>query len=484
MAPRHYLSNPSTPQARSIQISKSLSWLLRHGATKERIPITADGYVRLSDVLGWGKLRAMNAGLEEVVEVVQSNEKQRFGLRWDGDGDEAGEVEGRSEGEVGNGVDGDDGIVLSHSQHELDTPKPPPMPVPVPSSQTQAQTAHTVALAHLLFTPSPNPHFYSIRAVQGHSLKTIDAPSLLTRIAPDALPRTCVHGTFFKAWPDILRSGGLKAMGRNHVHFAGGPAVQEVLGRGDMGDRNGNGNGKETEEKTETEKEPFKLKHAMSRNAITSGMRSDAEVLIYVDVRRAMEAGMEWYFSENGVILTEGVCVDEQGMLLVQGEGKVPSELEETEMMLGDVKGVRETSVDGNGNANGKDDGHSEENGGKTGAVAATVTVTGKKTHTRRQSQQHRPSIPRNGNNAPQKLVPMAYWDVVVGTGVGVLWERGKGVVREVPGEMVGRGKRGGRGGGKGNGVDGRADLKNHNRNKSGGKPRMRVEWDDVEGFE
>lgn len=69
-------------------------------------------------------------------------------------------------------------------------------------------------------------------------------------------------------------------MGRNHVHFATGLP----------GDEKG----------------------------VVSGMRRDAEVLVYVDVERALreEEGMKWWISENGVVLTEG-----------DGEGLVPCRL-------------------------------------------------------------------------------------------------------------------------------------------------------------
>ncbi|KAH0980465.1 hypothetical protein GBA52_007642 [Prunus armeniaca] len=36
------------------------------------------------------------------------------------------------------------------------------------------------------------------------------------------------------------------------------------------------------------------------------GMRRDVNVLIYLDVRKALEEGMKFYISENKVILTEG----------------------------------------------------------------------------------------------------------------------------------------------------------------------------------
>lgn len=40
---------------------------------------------------------------------------------------------------------------------------------------------------------------------------------------------------------------------------------------------------------------------------VVSGMRNDAEVLIYVDVRKSLEeGGTQWWVSDNGVVLSEG----------------------------------------------------------------------------------------------------------------------------------------------------------------------------------
>jgi len=47
-------------------------------------------------------------------------------------------------------------------------------------------------------------------------------------------------------------------------------------------------------------------------SGVISGMRNDAEILIYVDVKKSLEDGVVWWLSENGVVLTEG---DESGVL-------------------------------------------------------------------------------------------------------------------------------------------------------------------------
>ena len=49
------------------------------------------------------------------------------------------------------------------------------------------------------------------------------------------------------------------------------------------------------------------------KQGIISGMRNDAEILIYVDIKKSLEdEEVRWWISENGVILTEG---DTNGVL-------------------------------------------------------------------------------------------------------------------------------------------------------------------------
>lgn len=137
---------------------------------------------------------------------------------------------------------------------------------------------------------SEDPADYLIRANQGHSLK-IESENILTPITEENLPSTVVHGTTHAAWPLILATGGLKRMTRTHVHFASGlPA------------------GFKSEDKD------------ANAAPVISGMRNSSSVLVYVDIKKAMEAGIKFWKSENGVILSEG---DENGVIGLQFFGKV-----------------------------------------------------------------------------------------------------------------------------------------------------------------
>jgi 2'-phosphotransferase len=302
MAPRDSRSNRSNPKGsagswgREVTISKSLSWLLRHGAEKERIAMDGHGYVKVDELLNWHKLRSMGVRMDELVDVVDGNEKKRFGLRWVGSGEEDA-TETTTE--------------ATSTENDMD------QSTDGSAEETETQRALQHAAAGDL-----DPSHYLIRATQGHSLKTIEASAYLTPITlanPQSIPETVVHGTFYGAWERILASGGLKSMGRVHVHFATGPKKEDVLGMVKRdADRDG-GDG----EKAGSGGSPV-------GDVVISGMRSDAQILIYVDIWRALEAGVEFWRSENGVVLTEGVAASEGGG---GGEGEEEEEEERTKML-------------------------------------------------------------------------------------------------------------------------------------------------------
>lgn len=105
-----------------------------------------------------------------------------------------------------------------------------------------------------------------IRAVQGHSMACVKAEDLLEPIHDAAEVPICIHGTYEKAFAKIKESE-LDRMGRNEIQMATGlPDDLEV----------------------------------------TSGVRSNAEVLIYIDVARAMSQGLRFFRSPNNVICTPG----------------------------------------------------------------------------------------------------------------------------------------------------------------------------------
>merc|ERR1711879_268382 len=103
-----------------------------------------------------------------------------------------------------------------------------------------------------------------IRALQGHSIQTVEDDELLTPLQLDMLPEICVHGTYLRHWPSILQrgllAGGLGGQGRRkHVHF-----ISTDVGDG---------------------------------GELISGLRSSCEVAVYIDLPRATKAGLPFFIS-------------------------------------------------------------------------------------------------------------------------------------------------------------------------------------------
>ncbi|GAM39135.1 tRNA splicing 2'-phosphotransferase [Talaromyces pinophilus] len=254
------------PMPREVVLSKALSHLLRHSAEKENLKISKEGYVNVADLLETRKVKSLNATLPEIIQAVASSDKQRFSLFYiSPETIEAGKQESQEQQEA----------VLATAASE------------------EKQKSAT---AHALSVDDNDPSHFLIRATQGHSMKIVDTTLFLEKLSLEdtsKLPDTVVHGTYHGAWPLILASGGLRAMSRLQVHFATGPTLDEVFP-----------NGRDA---------PLAKLDPRSKATVISGMRSDAEILIYIDIRRALEAGCPFYRSENGVILSEGMGTGDNG---------------------------------------------------------------------------------------------------------------------------------------------------------------------------
>jgi 2'-phosphotransferase len=114
-----------------------------------------------------------------------------------------------------------------------------------------------------------------IRANQGHSIKTIDPYLLLTKLSSDelkALP-CIVHGTYYEPWK-LISQQGLKKMNRTHIHFASGMPKDD---------------------------------------GVISGMRQSCTVYVFVDAVKCADDSIDFFQSDNGVILTAGL--ENQGTL-------------------------------------------------------------------------------------------------------------------------------------------------------------------------
>ncbi|KAK0772820.1 tRNA 2'-phosphotransferase [Friedmanniomyces endolithicus] len=231
------------PLPRDVQVSKKISWLLRHGAEKEGLQLDSHGFLNVQVVLSNRNIRSLKVTFDELREIVEGNDKQRFTM-----------------------------VPVTSS-----TPGQPDKHPESSSTEIQQQPVQ-----------SNRPEDYLIRANQGHSLKLSDDSGLLTPITAANLPAAAVHGTTHAAWPLIVASGGLKAMGRNHVHFASGLPS----GFKSLADSESDGAAATT---TVTVDAP-----------VISGMRNSSTILMFLDLDKALAAGVKLGVSDNGVILSEG----------------------------------------------------------------------------------------------------------------------------------------------------------------------------------
>ncbi|KAH7878867.1 KptA family-domain-containing protein [Lentinula edodes] len=175
-----------------VRLSKTLSWLLRHGAQSEGLTMRADGYVKVIDLLENPKIKSQALDLTGLQQIVNADSKQRYSLVCEDD-------------------------------------------------------------------------IWWIKANQGHSIKAVKLDLKPIFTVEDIPSRTAVHGTTKIAWQSIS-SQGLSKMTRNHIHLA-----QGVTG-----------------------------------NNVISGMRKSCDILIFIDVPKALAAGITFFLSDNGVVLTEG----------------------------------------------------------------------------------------------------------------------------------------------------------------------------------
>ncbi|KAH2058848.1 hypothetical protein KXV43_008662 [Aspergillus fumigatus] len=276
-------------QSREVTISKALSLLLRHAAEKEGLKMDFQGYANVADVLAWKKLKSLKVTLPEIIHAVASSDKKRFALL------HIPSAKALSD-------------KTTTGAREGETPVCETEPSSMPTSQVPTTSAgQENATATALAVNDTDPSHFLIRATQGHSIKSVDAAAFLERLTLEdesRLPDTVVHGTYHAVWPAILQSGGLRCMGRNQVHFATGPSVESVLPAHVDGTAHS-----------------AMGSSGLNDGRVISGMRRDAQILIYIDIKKAMAAGCPFWRSENGVILSEGVDVGENQEV---GDGASP----------------------------------------------------------------------------------------------------------------------------------------------------------------
>jgi 2'-phosphotransferase len=129
---------------------------------------------------------------------------------------------------------------------------------------------------------SSNSSTFYIRAVQGHSIKSVSNEEALKKLNINEIFNfSCVvHGTYFNNW-ELIKKSGLNKMNRNAIHFSIGYKNDEN---------------------------------------VKSGMRNNCNVFIEINLIYAFFNGFEFFISKNNVILCSG---NNEGFLPVEYFKKV-----------------------------------------------------------------------------------------------------------------------------------------------------------------
>lgn len=66
----------------SNQVEKTITWLLRHGAVEEKVPINEEGFITIPNVINWLKNKKnINLQLEDINKIVDADKKSRYLLK-------------------------------------------------------------------------------------------------------------------------------------------------------------------------------------------------------------------------------------------------------------------------------------------------------------------------------------------------------------------------------------------------------------------
>lgn len=285
---------------RMYNFSRRLTKLLRHQAVQRGLAISPDGFAAVQDIL----MLPENSGgngftVNDVITVVQNDPKRRFSLCWR---------------DLHQGYANDEPVEIYSASTEKQPPqidaerrkgeRCPLQPSLSGNATLRCEGADSEAAqgiagvsttadarfeggcvrqGSVLRPPRNAEAILCIRANQGHSMACVVSEKLLRPIDSLLVLRVSfrhrgaagfgpkvvnvVHGTYKDRWAKI-QVAGLSRMSRNHIHFAC------YCPEGEKG--------------------------------VISGVRPTADLLIFLDVEKALEGGLKLFVSSNGVILSPG----------------------------------------------------------------------------------------------------------------------------------------------------------------------------------
>ena len=67
----------------SHQVQKTITWLLRHGASQENVPIDEDGFITINNLINWLKKKNIHLNKQDINNIVAADKKTRYLLKDD-----------------------------------------------------------------------------------------------------------------------------------------------------------------------------------------------------------------------------------------------------------------------------------------------------------------------------------------------------------------------------------------------------------------
>ncbi|XP_040604456.1 tRNA 2'-phosphotransferase 1 isoform X2 [Mesocricetus auratus] len=242
-------------QDRDVQLSKALSYALRHGALKLGLPMRADGFVPLRALLQLPQFHSFS--VEDVQHVVDTNGKQRFALQ---------------PGEPSTGP-----LIRANQGHSLQVPELELMPLETPQ-------ALPLMLVHGTFWK----HWPSI-LLKGLSCRGRAHIHLASGLPgdPGVISGQCHLHLFY---PPRFPTKGHSFLCVRPLHRFAWSNISPPHHRA-----------------------PFCPGTPGPSLAVPTGMRPNCEVVVFIDGPLALSDGIPFFRSANGVILTPG---NAEGFLL------------------------------------------------------------------------------------------------------------------------------------------------------------------------
>lgn len=352
-------SGVATTSARNESLSRfsrSLTRILRHDAPRLGLDIGSDGFVLVGDLLrGECSRTRQDFTLQDILHIVSSDEKRRFQLalyqpRLSDAAYLSGENPLRRDGEWKHLED------ICSARGEI-SDRCASSAKGFKTEEGRKQWFILAAGSIPCSTCLREEVLVYVRATQGHSLPQIESSRLLTRvksyehllplvsevfrsrIGEDVHPSgvLVLHGTYLRNWSHI-KEEGLKRMSRRHIHLVPVPTWEWQsfcdLKQGRPPPRWGristvnarlNHSASTSEASCEVGENPdgetlscstlgsCGLLYTCSlggkpynRRLVFSGFRSTCDLLVVINFRKAVNSGIEFYFSANGVVCTEG----------------------------------------------------------------------------------------------------------------------------------------------------------------------------------